>query len=108
MVRKSKPSGAKCTSSRYHQNLTSAVYIDWQRRTAQVLLCSSEDTWRHAFFITGRRYMKQMLLRFSQLKLKQKENETLVAPYSRSYGRTLISTIVESDDGGVHAVSLLT
>ena len=51
--------------------------------------------------------MKQMLLRFSQLKLKQKENESLVAPYSRSYGRTLISTIVESDDGGVHAVGLL-
>ena len=51
--------------------------------------------------------MKQMLLQFSQLKLKQKENETLVAPYSRSYGRTLISTIAESDDGGVHAVGLL-
>ena len=40
------------------------------------------------------------------MKLKQKENDSLVAPYSRSYGRTLISTIVESGDGGVHAVSL--
>ena len=43
----------------------------------------------------------------SQLKLKQKENDTLVAPYSRSYNRTMISTVVESDDGGVHAVGLL-
>ncbi|CAK0787728.1 hypothetical protein CVIRNUC_010950 [Coccomyxa viridis] len=39
-----------------------------------------------------------------QLKLKQKENDSLIAPYSRSYNRTLISTIVEAADGGVHAV----
>lgn len=42
-----------------------------------------------------------------QLELKKKESASLVAPYSRTYNRTLISTILQSDDGGVHAVSLL-
>ena len=41
-----------------------------------------------------------------QLELKKKEAASLVAPYSASFGRTLISTIVQADDGGVHAVSL--
>ena len=39
-----------------------------------------------------------------QLELKKKEAVSLVAPYSASFGRTLISTIVQADDGGVHAV----
>jgi hypothetical protein len=42
-----------------------------------------------------------------QLELKKKEAASLVAPYSASFGRTLISTIVQADDGGVHAVSFL-
>ncbi|CAL5224923.1 g7691 [Coccomyxa viridis] len=37
-----------------------------------------------------------------QLKQEQLKRDRVVAPYSRSYGRTLISTIVESADGGVH------
>jgi hypothetical protein len=44
-----------------------------------------------------------------QATLKQKEAELeLVAPYSRSYGRTLIRTILESEGGGVALVSSFT
>lgn len=39
-----------------------------------------------------------------QLELKRKEAASLVAPYSASYNRTLISTILQADDGGVYAV----
>ncbi len=40
-----------------------------------------------------------------QLKQEQLKRDRVVAPYSRSYGRTLIRTVVESDGGGVHLVS---
>ena len=39
-----------------------------------------------------------------QLELKRKEAASLVAPYSASYNRTLISTILQAEDGGVFAV----
>ena len=40
-----------------------------------------------------------------QATLKQKEAELeVVAPYSKSYGRTLVRTILESEGGGVTLV----
>ncbi len=39
-----------------------------------------------------------------QVQLKQKESASTVAPYSKSYDRSLISTIIDSEDGGLHAV----
>ena len=64
------------------------------------------DTWRHAMLRDSNACCFRSLHVSVQLKLKQKENDSLIAPYSRSYNRTLISTIVEAADGGVHAVSL--
>ena len=41
-----------------------------------------------------------------QATLKKKEAELeLVAPYSRSYGRTLIKTVLESESEGLSMVS---
>lgn len=40
-----------------------------------------------------------------QIQLKKKEDEALlVAPYSRSYGRTMVSTILDSESGGAALV----
>ena len=40
-----------------------------------------------------------------QIQLKKKEEEAnLVAPYSKSYGRTLVSTILESESEGLSLV----
>ncbi|KAK9905717.1 hypothetical protein WJX75_005086 [Coccomyxa subellipsoidea] len=39
-----------------------------------------------------------------QVQLKLKENASTVAPYSKSYERSLIKTIIDSEDGGSHAV----
>ncbi|BDA47172.1 Asparagine-tRNA ligase, cytoplasmic 1 [Coccomyxa sp. Obi] len=39
-----------------------------------------------------------------QVQLREREAGTLVAPYSRSYERSLIASILLSEDGGVHAV----
>ncbi len=66
----------------------------------------SRDSWRYAILRDSNACCIRSVYGFMQLKLKQKENDSLIAPYSRSYNRTLISTIVEAADGGVHAVSL--
>lgn len=41
-----------------------------------------------------------------QVQLKLKENASTVAPYSKSYERSLIKTIIDSEDGGSHAVGI--
>jgi hypothetical protein len=42
-----------------------------------------------------------------QLELKKKEAASIVAPYSRAYNRTLISTIVQAEDGGLYVVRIV-
>ena len=40
----------------------------------------------------------------AQLKLQEKEHSNVVAPYSKSYGRTDIARILKASDGGISLV----